>query len=387
MKNKLYYVLIPVYVLTVAFILYINGVFTGNAVSAINLMINVGFLALIGVLFFISFKSFMRLNRCTDELVSKENQLQDEYMKAGRKNLWPDYQSRKDVFADEELKHAFVKYQLRMKNYQTKRGYSAVCDIDEYINEDLLDRVGKNFYNSGIAGTLTGLGILGTFLGLSMGLASFSGEDIFTISDNVGPLLDGMKVAFHTSVYGIFFSLVFGFVYKSMMSDAYEKLENFQNAFRQFAMPAAAEEDENSAAMVIYQASMANAMKQILELLKGNAREQTEGLERIVNQFTEQMAAAMGEDFQKLGDTLKYAADAQTAASHSSREMLETVETLVAVNRGLQEVMNGVLQRQEQFAKELEAQKEQLAAACGQMSDEISSQLYAFEQMRNLYEK
>lgn len=387
MKSKLYYVLIPVYVLTVMFILYINGVLTGDAVFGVNLFINLGVLLLIGVLFAISILSFRRLNRCTEELEAKEKQLNEEYKKAGHKNLWTDYQGRKDVFEDLELKNAFLKYQLRMKRYLTKRGYKEVCDIDEYINEDLLDRVGKNFYNANMSGTLTGLGILGTFLGLSMGLASFSGDNIFTITDNIGPLLEGMKVAFHTSVYGIFFSLVFGFVYKSIMSDAYEKLEDFQNAFRQFAAPVVEAEDENTAAMVIYQASMANATKQILEYLKGESKEQTDGVERLVNQFSGQLTETMGADFEKLGIALKNATDAQTNAVSNSKELLETVQTLIVVNRGLQEVMNGMIERQEQFAKELAEQKNELASACNQMSDEITNQLYAFEQMRNLYEK
>ena len=53
----------------------------------------------------------------------------------------------------------------------------------------------------------------------------FQGEDIYTISDNVGPLLSGMKVAFHTSVYGILFSLIFNFVYRSIMADVPEMAE------------------------------------------------------------------------------------------------------------------------------------------------------------------
>lgn len=386
-KKQLYYVLIPVYVVTVVFILYINGVFTGNVGSVLNLVINVGFLGLIGVLMYISLVSFKRLDSCTEELVSKTKQFEEEYKNTEGKNLWTEYQNRSNVFVDTELNDAFVKYQLRMRNYQTKRGYKAVCDIDEYINEDLLDRIGKSFFNSGMPGALTGLGILGTFLGLSMGLASFSGDNIFTISENVGPLLEGMKVAFHTSVYGIFFSLVFGFVYKRIMADAYEKLENFQNMFRQCVMPVMAAEDENTAAMLIYQAGMSNALKQILELLKGEAKEQTDGLERIVNQFTQQMGASLGADFKELGNALKYAANTQNTAVQNNKELLEAVETLATVNRGMQEVMNGVLERQERFAKELEAQKAEISAACSQMSDEISSQLYAFDQMRNLYEK
>ena len=95
------------------------------------------------------------------------------------------------------------------------------------------------------------------------------------------------------------------------MSDAYEKLENFHNAFRQFAKPPVFTEDENSAAMLIYQANTANTMKQMLELLKGGAMEQTASLERIVNQFVEQMNGALGVNFQKLGVQLKNTADLQ----------------------------------------------------------------------------
>lgn len=387
MKNKLYYILFLLYALVVAFILYINGVFSGEESSMVNLLINVGFLVIIGILFVISALSFGRLNRCTDELVAVTLRMQEEYKKAGAKNIWADYQDRKDVFYDEELNVAFSKYRLRMKNYKTKRGYVNTCDIGEFINEDLIDRIGMNYYNSSIAGTMTGLGILGTFLGLSMGLGSFNGDDIYTISDNVGPLLSGMKVAFHTSVYGIFFSLVFTFVYRSLMADAYEKLESFQNAFRQFAQPNVATEDENSAAMVIYQASMANALKQVLDLLKGNSAEQTSGVERIVEQFTDQMTAVLGVQFQKLGNTLKNAADVQLATAGTNKELVEAAAALIEVNRNLQETLAGMADRQENFAKELNTQKDMLAAACDDMSNEISNQLYAYGQMRSLDEK
>ena len=69
MKNRLYYVLFLLYAIVVAFILYVNGVFTGGDVSLVNLFINVGFLVIIGVLFVISAVSFGRLNNVTDELV------------------------------------------------------------------------------------------------------------------------------------------------------------------------------------------------------------------------------------------------------------------------------------------------------------------------------
>ncbi len=250
-----------------------------------------------------------------------------------------------------------------------------------------MDRAGMNFFNSGVSGTLTGLGILGTFLGLSMGLGSFSGDDIYTISDNVGPLLSGMKVAFHTSVYGILFSLVFNVVYRSIMSDAYEKLENFLCIFRQTAQPRSMKEDESSAAMVVYQAGMLSALKQMLELMKGEAMEQTAGVERIVNKFTERMESSLGDDFERLGNTLKKAGEAQSASAANARELMEAVTALVEVNQNVQSALARVMDRQEKFAGELREQKEKLESACNEMSDEISSQLYAFDKMRSLYEE
>lgn len=387
MKNKLYYVLFIFYALVVAFILYINGVFTGEEASLVNVLINVGFLIIIGILFVISTVSFGRLNHCTDELVAMTELMQKEYKAAGGKNIWNSLQDRKDIFLNDELRVAFNKYRARIKSYKTKRGYLNTCDLDEYINEDLLDKVGMNYYNSGISGTLTGLGILGTFLGLSMGLGSFNGDNIYTISDNVGPLLSGMKVAFHTSVYGIFFSLIFNFVYRSIMSDAYEKLEDFLNAFRQFAQPVATTEDENSAALVVYQANMANSMKQMLDLMKGNACEQTVAVERIADKFVEQMNGALGVQFQKLGAQLKNTADLQMIYTNDSKDLIEAATALVEVNRNMQEVLTKVLEREEAFAKELQAQNNKLNTTCNEISEEISNQLYAFDQMRSLYEK
>ncbi len=387
MKSKLYYALYFLYVFVAAFVLYLNGVFTGDEISLVNLSINIGFLIIIGIVFVISSVSFGRLNRVTYELEDVAFRLREEYKEAGGKNLWGKYKDNAKVFEEEELQDAFDKYRLRVKGTKTRRGAGSSCDLEEYINEDFLDRVGMNFFNSGVSGMLTGLGILGTFLGLSMGLGAFSGDDIFSISDNVGPLLSGMKVAFHTSVYGIFFSLVFNVVYRSIMADAYETLHDFLSVFRQTVQPVFLKEDENLATMLVYQAGMANSLKQMLEMMKGNAMEQTAGVERIVDKFTAQMQSALDTDLKKLGNTLKAAGESQAVSAANAAEMVEAVTALVEVNRNVQEALAKVMERQEIFARQMEEQKKMLADTCSDMSDEISSQIYTFEQMRNLYEK
>ena len=379
MKSRLYYILLAAYFVMVAFVLYVNGVFTGEVASVSNLMINGVFLAIIGVLFLISIASFLRLNRLTDELEDAAGDLLAGYKEAGNKNVWPSLQEHKGFFEEKNLKEAFAKFRGRVKGKNP-------CDIEDYINEELLERVGSNYFNSGISGTMTGLGILGTFIGLSLGLGSVSGDDIYTISDNVGPLLSGMKVAFHTSVYGIIFSLIFNFVYRSIMDDAYGKLDYFLSVFRQCAMPPAGTSDANTAAMLVYQANQADYLKQILELAKGESREQAKSLEHMSGVFLQQLQSAMNTEFKDLGATLKLAAQSQAANAESNRVMLEAVNTLAESARNLQESMSHMMERQEIFAEELKNQRQELVSACTEISRDVSTQLHTFEQMRGIYE-
>lgn len=386
MRKKLYLGLFPIYLVVFIIILAINGVIGGEVSSPSNLLINVGFLVIIGVMFVISAMGFQRLNRFTDALEHAGAEMNKAYRET-QKNLWEDYRARKNVFENSALDGAFGKYQKRMASFQTRKGLKAVCNLEEYINEDLLDREALSHYNSAVSGTLTGLGILGTFLGLSMGLGAFDGNDIFTISDNVGPLLEGMKVAFHTSVYGIFFSLVFNFIYRGMMADAYETLSEFHAIYKQCTAPSVATTDENAAAMLIYQANMSNYMKQMTELLKGNAMEQTRAVERIADQFVGQMTKSLGVEFDQLGRSVHAAGKAQEQCSRDYQSMEAAARQMMVTQAAMQQVLEAVTARQDAIAKRLDEQEAKLADTCEALNEELSNQLFTFNQMRDFYEK
>lgn len=383
MKNRMYFMLLPVYLFVVGFVLVVNGVFTGQVTSVSNLVINLAFLVLIGILFLISFSSFFRLNRLTDKLLDEADKIYKAY-DGGDHKLWETYRTKSKVFEDDVLDEAFYRYQKKMNSFQTRHGLMGRCEIEDYLNEDLLNQVGMNYYNSAISGTMTGLGILGTFIGLSIGLGSFNGNDIYTISDNVGPLLDGMKVAFHTSVYGILFSLVFQFAYRSLMADAYDKLQEFLAAFRECVEPMVNNTDDNTKAMLVYQANMANSMKQMTELLKGEAREQAESLDKMVQRFTAQMEQNLGADFDKLAMTLQKACKAQEVYADNYRTMAETTKELLQTNSSLQKALEETLDRQEAMARQLKEQSERIDATCDTINEEISNQLYTYAETHGM---
>lgn len=376
MRNKWYFLLILVYVITFGFILGVNGVLDGNVVLTSNLVINVAFLVIIGVLFILSIASFIRLNSVTGALTRAAQEMERQY-EVDRNNLWPEYRKKQEPFANALLNRQFAKYQKHVSAHTDKKGnLTQACPIEDYMNEELLNRVGRTYFNSSISGAMTGLGILGTFLGLSLGLSSFSGNDIFTISENVAPLLDGMKVAFHTSVYGIFFSLVFSFVYRSLLADAYEKLDHFLMVFREYTQPDVFTSDERMDAMLLYQSSIASSMRKIQEMMQGNAQEQIRGIEQIVGQFTKCMSETLGADFQKLGKSLERSCQAQGECAGDLRYLSENMQRMLDSCSSIQDTLRLTVERQK-------AVEEKLSDTC----ETISNELYTLGQTRDMYEK
>ena len=59
------------------------------------------------------------------------------------------------------------------------------------------------------AGTLVGLGLFGTFLGLTLGIKDFDSSDASKIQESIQVLLSGMATAFLTSLFGMLFSILF----------------------------------------------------------------------------------------------------------------------------------------------------------------------------------
>lgn len=84
-----------------------------------------------------------------------------------------------------------------------------------------------------VSNLLTGLGILGTFLGLFGGvyLASYgmSASDIDKVKQALGELLGGASTAFITSILGLFFSMIFTYVRGRRMGRLLSTLEHWNS--------------------------------------------------------------------------------------------------------------------------------------------------------------
>lgn len=65
-----------------------------------------------------------------------------------------------------------------------------------------------------LPGVLTGLGVLGTFVGLQLGIGGLDLQDLKKLETSIVPLIQGCAVAFSTSVWGVGVSLIFSFLEK-----------------------------------------------------------------------------------------------------------------------------------------------------------------------------
>lgn len=77
------------------------------------------------------------------------------------------------------------------------------------------------------SGTLVGLGLLGTFLGLTLGIKNFDSSTSDQIQNSIQVLLSGMGTAFLTSLLGMLFSLIYTICEKQIRNALSKKLFDF----------------------------------------------------------------------------------------------------------------------------------------------------------------
>ena len=101
-------------------------------------------------------------------------------------------------------------------SFQKKVSQEAV--LNHFFNDSVL---------SSVSNVLVGLGVLGTFLGLSKGVSDFNFDDAETMKTGIKALLGGMGTAFVSSIYGMLFSLIFIVVYQFIKHAIFKKLDAF----------------------------------------------------------------------------------------------------------------------------------------------------------------
>lgn len=114
----------------------------------------------------------------------------------------------------------------RTLTISTENGLKSNIPASEFINDVSICKYHKlnlRLLDTG-SGTLVGLGLLGTFLGLTIGISDFNSSDTEKINQSIQGLLAGMGTAFLTSLFGMGFSILLTFVDKAFRHRLYKNV-------------------------------------------------------------------------------------------------------------------------------------------------------------------
>ena len=140
-----------------------------------------------------------------------------------------------EFFHQRTMDEIFTDYRAKVKA-QRESG-QVLSDIDEFINEESLAlRSWQNVIHQ-IPGSLTGLGLLGTFIGLIMGIRNIGFSTVSAALTSVQALLGGIQVAFYTSIAGLILSLAFNIMYRIAWNMVLRNMGLFTEEFHQNIIP------------------------------------------------------------------------------------------------------------------------------------------------------
>lgn len=297
---------------------------------------------LIAIVFIIGLVKCVRpVFRSAAALRSARETLEDSAKVKGSRPVWND-----PKFLGKRLQPVWRDFLLNADISGTR---SMAVDVAEYINEDtVVTGPGKAQLADVIPGLCTSLGILGTFIGLVMGL---DGVDLMDMQ-SYNQLTGGIVFAFYTSIIGLVASFVFNTLKYFAHGRAYAALDEFTAAFYANGMPRPA--DENTQ-MLIFQRDQAHSLAQFAEdmsvrmageiqqaisasmtpvqrsmedFLNAATRAQVDGLDFIVSRFIDRMNTALDGQLHRLGDALSQAADGQLRTQGDLRAAVESIARL-----------------------------------------------------------
>ena len=132
--------------------------------------------------------------------------------------------------------------ECKKKIEQERKNGMIISGIDEVINEDELSLRCWQGVMLQIPGTLTGLGLLGTFVGLITGINSVQVSSVDATLTSIQTLFGGIQVAFYTSISGVILSLLFNIMYKILWNIMTRNLGMFTALFQRNVIPSVDEQ-------------------------------------------------------------------------------------------------------------------------------------------------
>ena len=140
-----------------------------------------------------------------------------------------------ELFRQRELDRTFREYKEIIQR-QNQSG-EVLRDIAEFISEDYLSVHSWQGLMVQIPGILTGLGILGTFIGLLWGIGTLTFSSVDAAIDSIAELITGIETAFYTSISGVILSILFNILYRILWNNLIRLHSLFLDCYHKQVIP------------------------------------------------------------------------------------------------------------------------------------------------------
>lgn len=331
--------LITLYLAVVGLCVYLNWGKTKE--NKAGLFISIVMLAIVLVIFVIVLiKSFLKMDEMTATLDAAKNRIINDQKEDNY--LWSSYHGEQKVYliSSGPLLKEYRRFEDELNRLEnSKSGYR--CTIEDYINEDVIDqKVNKGLIGM-IPGAMTGMGILGTFVGLAIGLQGFNFGSSDDMIKSIPLLMGGLKVAFHTSIYGMVFSLVFNLISKAKLGKTYNALDAFLIEFSKSVLPDAAnenqsrmlkEQQEQNEKIIKNLRNMAEGQKELNDNLGGYSKKvyeaQSQAMKKLAKDFVGEMSQSLSGDFAQMHEIIERTGEMQAQNSEVTLQVVSEVSSM-----------------------------------------------------------
>ncbi len=357
------------YAIVIVIAVFLNA---SRRIQIENLAITVVMLGIVFAIFVSNSRRFKRLTNVADELDNMTEHIEAEQAKGNQLSV----QDSGIEFVDPLLNRRFNKFVENYERLYKKNPLGYKGSIEEYVNYTIVDTIVSRNVTNLVAGAMTGLGILGTFIGLSLGLQSFNlTSDTDQITQSIDALMEGIKVAFHTSIYGMILSLIFNYCYKKQIEKGNNAIERFVEAYKKYIYSDKTDDSVNE--FMSFQKSQAEDLHLFTQEFSNNISEiftpqfekmnavitdfaeiagqkQIEGVETMVNNFIDALNSSMGQNFNELGSYIMKYTEMQRESVEKLQTAMETSENMIANITEINETVKKTVSELEGYIAEVE---------------------------------
>ena len=271
-----------------------------------------------------------------------------------------------------------------LQNAELRDAHGESCDVTQYINEDtVIYALGGTRLAEITPGILTSLGILGTFLGLVMGLCGLdlNAADTSALLSAMEKLIGGMSTAFLTSIAGVIASILFNLLNTHYTGKCEKAIDRFCEVFNLYALPKPvsqetamltlaqeqtayirqAVEDVSQKMAVQMEQSILRAMlpvqRSMDNFILAATQAQVEGVDRIAQVFVQRMNVALGSEFDHLRRVLRETGAEQAKAQQEMRAATEAIVQMTQDVVNMHQLSQGVLEHFRDYVADMDASR------------------------------